>query len=110
MISAGSPRYRYELLIPLYDNERNPVDYAEVVRVGEQLTKRFKGFRVQPTAPYSGEWCHEATLYNDLTLLFIIDGPPEVSDVEWFQAYKEELKVTFRQRGIYLAAHEIVWL
>jgi hypothetical protein len=109
-MSLGAPKYRYELLLPLYDNEGHPIDPLEITRVREQLGAKFGGYRFQPTAPYHGSWEDAGVTYEDVALLFTVDGPREEADLYWFHDYKEELKKAFRQVEIYLAVSEIIWL
>jgi len=110
VIPGGSLKYRYEFLVPLHDNEGNPFDPAEIVQVRDEITEKFGSLHFQPSAPYYGPWEHKGVVYEDKLLLFIVDGPPEETDVQWFQAYKEELKGRFRQLEIYLVAYEVYWL
>lgn len=106
--SVGTPRYRYELLLPLYDNDGNMIDPNEIARVRQRLREKFGGLRFQPAAPDHGAWEHEGQVYEDIAVLLTVDGPQEEEDVRWFLAYKEELKRIFRQIEIYLAVSEVV--
>ncbi|MBI1925890.1 hypothetical protein HYR99_16770 [Candidatus Poribacteria bacterium] len=106
----GTPKYRYELLLPLYENEHHPIDPNEFLRIRDRLGAKFGGYRFQPAAPYHGFWEHLGVVYEDEALLFIVDGPREKEGLRWFQAYKEELKMVFRQIEIYLTVSEVVWL
>ena len=51
-----TPKYRFELLVPLFHNDGSPVEPERIQRVTEALRERFGAYRFQPTAPHTGMW------------------------------------------------------
>lgn len=103
-------KYRFELLLPLTDNEGNPFEPEIFFQVQQDLLERFSGYRCQPLAPHLGAWTEEETTYYDQLLMFTVDAPRSNESLDWFLEYKEHLKVRFRQMEIYLAISEVLWL
>ncbi len=103
-------KYRFELLLPLADNEGVYflAEYFEVVML--DLRQQFGGFRFQPLSPYEDEWEEGAQAFRDRLLLFTTDAPRTDESLTWFVHYKEQLKGKFRQVEIYLAVTEVWWL
>lgn len=102
-------KYRFELLIPLADNEGKLFSQAKITRVAETLLKRFGGCRSLPL-PHVGFWEHEGYVYHEGTLLFTVDAPRSDESLDWFLSYKRRLKRQFQQIAIYLAITEVLWL
>jgi len=102
-------KYRFELLIPLADNEGNRFASEEIRRVRNDLLKQFGGCRSQPMSPYIGSWVEEDIIYHDELVMFTVDAPRTDESLDWFQEYKQILKNAFRQIEIYLAVGEVIW-
>ena len=103
-------KYRFEVMIPLADNDGNRFPMEEIIQVRNNLTDEFGGCRSQPLAPFEGTWVDENKVYLDELMLFIVDAPRTDTSIEWFLKYKEHLKQKFTQIEIYLAISEIMWL
>jgi hypothetical protein len=103
-------KYRFELLLPLTDNEGNPFEPDAFFQVQKNLLDQFGGYRCQPLAPHIGAWTEEAITYYDKLLMFTVDAPRADESLDWFIAYKEHLKPQFQQVEIYLAVGEVLWL
>jgi len=92
-------KYRFELLLPLMDNQGN--EFAKFFQVQGELLDRFGGYRCQPMAPFVGAWREEEATYQDRLLMFTIDAPRSNDSLDWFVAYKRRLKRRFQQVEIY---------
>lgn len=103
-------KYRFELLIPLADNEGRPFPWPKIERVGNTLMERFEGCRCQPLAPHLGLWRYRGIVYREGLLLFTVDSPRADESLDWILAYKNRLKRQFSQVEIYLAVTELLWL
>ena len=107
---AISFKYRFELLIPLFDNEGQLFEPEKILSVHDKLLERFGGCRMEPLSPHIGSSIESEQVYYDQLLMYTIDAPREDASLNWFQDYKESLKIEFKQVEIYLAVSEILWL
>jgi hypothetical protein len=103
-------KYRFEMLIPLADNEGHPFPWSKIERVGNTLMEQFEGCRSQPLAPHLGLWKYRDIVYREPLLLFTVDAPRSDESLDWMLAYKQRLKRQFKQVEIYLAVTEVLWL
>jgi len=103
-------KYRFELLIPLFDNEEQPFEPDKILSVSDKLLLRFGGCRMEPLNPHIGSWIEAERTYYDQLLMFTVDTPREDASLDWFLEYKEHLKTEFKQVEIYLAVSEVLWL
>lgn len=103
-------KYRFELLIPLADNQGRPFAWANIERVSATLLRRFEGCRSQPLTPYLGMWRFRGKEYREGMLLFTADAPRSDESLAWVLSFKERLKRQFKQVDIYLAVTELLWL
>jgi len=107
---AISFKYRFELLIPLLDNEGQPFEPERILSVHDKLLERFGGCRMEPLSPHIGSWTEAEQIYHDQLLMYTVDAPREDASLSWFEEYKEYLKSEFKQIEIYLAVSEVLWL
>ncbi len=103
-------KYRFEVLIPLADNEGNKFPAEQIIQVRDDLTAEFGGCRSQPLAPFIGTWVNGSRLYIDELMLFVVDAPRTDASIDWFLQYKEHLLQQLCQVEIYLAMSELIWL
>lgn len=103
-------KYRFELLIPLADNQGRPFSWPKIGRVGNTLLRRFGGCRCQPLAPHLGLWAAQGIVYREGLLMFTVDAPRSDESLDWMLAYKQRLGRQFGQLEIYLAVTELLWL
>ena len=104
------PKYRFEILIPLYDNAGAPIAPEKIWGVFAEIFSKYGACRTQPLAPHLGWWVEEAessTVYKDWTLMFAIDVDPTEENITWFRNLKQQLAATFNQLEIYIAGMEI---
>jgi hypothetical protein len=103
-------KYRFEVLVPMADNQGRLFPSARLERVGDTLLERFKGCRCQPFSPHRGSWKYRGHTYRESQLQFTVDAPRSDESLQWMVAYKERLKRQFDQIEIYLAVTEVLWL
>jgi hypothetical protein len=103
-------KYRFEILVPLADNEGRRFAPSKIQRVGETLLAHFTGCRCQPFAPYLGMWKFGDDVYREALLLFTVDAPREDQSLDWMLSFKKRLKQQFGQIEIYMAVTELLWL
>jgi hypothetical protein len=103
-------KYRFEVLIPLADNEGRPFPWSRIEGVSTRLPKRFGGCRSQPFAPHLGLWKYRGVVYREGLLLLTVDAPRADASLEWMLAFKQRLKRQFQQLEIYVAVTELLWL
>jgi hypothetical protein len=103
-------KYRFEVLIPLADNEGRPSPWSKIERVGNALMERFEGVRSQPLAPHLGLWQYRGVVYRESLLLFTADAPRSDESLDWMLDYQQRLKRQFKQIEIYVAVTEVLWL
>jgi hypothetical protein len=103
-------KYRFEILIPLADNQGKPFPASKIEHVSEKLVERFRGCRCQPLAPFVGSWKHRGHVYRDNLLLFTVDAPRSDDSMTWMLAFRDRLTTQFSQIEIYLAVTELLWL
>jgi hypothetical protein len=94
-----------QMLLPLYDNAGQPFAAALYHAVRTELTERFGGVTVYSRAPAEGLWKVEDGAERDDLLLFEV--MVEELDRAWWQAYREQVRVRFRQDALVVRAHAI---
>jgi hypothetical protein len=98
-----------QILLPLFDNERNRFDGEFFRAVRDELAAAFGGVTVYSRAPAEGLWKGEsAALQHDEIILF--DVMVEHLDREWWAAYRKTLETRFRQDVVVMRAQEIAIL
>jgi hypothetical protein len=97
---------RYEILLPLRFNDGQSVPDALISDTLIELESRF-GAVSWETQIIRGRWRHEEEVYSDDLMRVIIDIEDLVEHRQFFGAFKECLKVRFRQIEIYMTTHPI---
>jgi hypothetical protein len=105
---------RFEILVPLHDNEGVAVDVRKIFAFIVEVRQRYQACRTQPTAPHLGWWAEEATadaaVFRDWTVMVTVDTDPAEEHVQWFRDLKRRMEQEFRQIVIYVAVVQIHWL
>jgi hypothetical protein len=98
-----------QLLLPLQDNEDQPVANAEFDRVFDELTERFGGVTAYQRSPAEGAWkARPGVVSYDRVVNYEVMVPK--LDRAWWKAYRETLEGRFRQEKILIRATEVVEL
>ena len=95
-----------QILLPLYDNQRQPFPKAFFDRVREGLTKQFGGVTAFVRSPAVGVWENEsgAVCRDDIVLFEVmVDGV----DRAWWETYRRMLEQQFNQDAILIRATEV---
>lgn len=97
--------YLIQLLLPLYDNEREPFGREAFDRVRDELTRRFGGVTAFRHAPAEGVWKQgEDSVSRDEVITFEIMS--KELDRAWWSRYRSELEARFRQELIVVRSIE----
>lgn len=92
-----------QLLLPLYDNNRQPFSSTEFVRVRRELTDRFGGVTAHTRSPAEGFWEDDEghTRRDDVIIVEVM-----VEEIEraWWHAYGTELASRFAQEEMVIRA------
>jgi hypothetical protein len=98
--------YLVQLLLPLYDNHRQPFGRAAFDRVRNELTERFGGATAFLRAPAEGVWQTEdgAVSRDEIVIFEVMTGE---LDRAWWARYRAELACRFRQEELIIRASEV---
>ncbi|RFS17727.1 hypothetical protein [Emticicia sp. C21] len=92
--------YQIEILLPLADNKDKPFKSEYFEQVQQHLTEKFGGLTAFTRTPAEGLWKQSkgSKATHDDIIIFEVLTPTIKKG--WWQDYKEELKVIFRQEDI----------
>jgi len=67
---------------------------------------------MQPLSPFLGWYMGEEAFYEDLCLLFTVEGDRTEENLLWFKEYRDTTLIPLLedQEVIYLAVSEVLWL
>jgi hypothetical protein len=97
---------RYELLLPRQFNDQQPVPDGLLIETLLELERQFKSVSSE-TQIIRGLWQHEGRSYRDELVRVFVDVDDTPENRQFFQEYKEQLKVRFRQIDIWMATYLI---
>jgi hypothetical protein len=98
--------YLIQLLLPLYDNNKQPFSHEEFDYVRDELAKRFGGVTAFRRSPAEGVWREgEGGVSRDEVVIFEVMA--EQLDRQWWSRYREELEKRFRQERIIIRATQV---
>lgn len=95
-----------QILLPLYDNNGQPFPQETYNGVRDELTQQFGGLTTYVRSPARGLWQEEEgkTVRDDIVIYEVM---AEQLDRAWWQAYREQLRRTYRQEELVIRANEI---
>ncbi len=98
-----------EVLLPLNDNDGQPLDRGLYKRVAGELTERFGGLTAHTRAPAQGLWKEEPrnTTHDDIVIYEVMTP---ILERDWWETYRLELERRFRQQHVVIRAIGIVLL
>src|SRR4051812_36113328 len=99
--------YLIELFLPLADNQGSPFTREQHQAVEQALTEKFGGVTAYPRMPASGRWKAADSDEQQHDDLIIYEVMAEALDESWWQVYRKQLEVEFRQDRILIRAHSI---
>ena len=98
--------YLIQILLPLYDNQGSPFPQHELLRVRDELSERFGGITTYMRSPARGLWKEtgESTVHDDIVIFEVMTAE---LDRDWWQGYREQLTLAFRQALLIVRVSEI---
>jgi hypothetical protein len=91
-----------QVLLPLRDNDGRAFEAADFSRVRAELAERFGGVTAYVNAPAEGVWREGGEEDRDPIVLFEVMA--DDLDRVWWRAYRETLRVRFRQEELVVRA------
>ncbi|MDB5263441.1 MAG: hypothetical protein JWQ14_2724 [Adhaeribacter sp.] len=88
-----------QILLPLYNEEKEVFPEAVFTRIRGQLTEQFGGITTYSRAPATGLWKEkEDKTVKDAIIIYEVIA--KTLDQDWWRNYKEHLEKIFRQDEI----------
>jgi hypothetical protein len=97
---------RYEILLPRWFNDQEPVPDELVADTILELRGQF-GAVSSETQIIRGLWENQGQSFCDELVRLFVDVPDTPEVHQFFQEFKERLKVRFRQIDIWMTTHPI---
>ena len=94
------------LLLPLYDNDKQPLPNMLFAQVREELLEQFGGLTAHTRAPAKGLWQEDSShaVRDDLLIYEVMTAE---LDRGWWQSYRATLERRFRQEQVLIRAQRI---
>jgi hypothetical protein len=91
----------WHLVLPLHDNDKNPIPKELLDSVVDQIADSFPGMSIVST---SGRWKESGVVYSDNSLTVIVEALPTDHDASkaFFETLKRDLATKFQQQKIYV--------
>jgi hypothetical protein len=101
--------YLIQLLLPLYDNDRQALPKSLFRTVSDELIERFGGLTTYSRTPASGYWLEDGdnTVHDESVVYEVM---ADELDREWWGGYRAELEQRFRQETLVVRAHALTLL
>lgn len=99
-----------QVLLPLYDNDANPISPDLFQQVRSELSSRYGGLTVYSQSPAEGLWQEdegENPVHDELILFEVMT---DQLDRPWWSAYRQKLEERFEQEEIVIRAQRITRL
>ncbi len=97
---------RYEMLLPLQFNDRNPVPNALIAETLLELESQF-GSVSSETQIIRGIWHHQGELYRDELVRVFVDVADTEENRQFFEGFKEKIKSKFGQLDIWMTTYPV---
>jgi hypothetical protein len=95
-----------QLLLPLYNNDKQPLARELFIQVRDELVERFGGLTAYTRAPASGLWQeHDGQTTRDE--LVIYEVMTDKLDQQWWRQYRAELEKRFQQEALVVRAQDV---
>ena len=94
---------RFEILLPLQFNDGKPVPTELIVAVELELEERFGAISTE-TQTIRGRWQQEGQTFQDNLIRLFVDVLDTEDTRQFFRDYKEQLKVRFQQKEIWVTS------
>lgn len=96
------PGHLVQILLPLYDNEHQPLPAQLHEEVKSSLTLEFGGVTAYVHAPAEGRWKDGSRETRDEMVMYEV--VTDQLDTDWWSRYREALTRRFQQKEIMLRA------
>jgi hypothetical protein len=97
---------RFEILLPRRFNDGQPVPDELIADTLLELEERFGAVSCE-TQTIQGLWRYEEQLFRDDLVRVFVDAPDVPESREFFLAFKERAKASFRQIDIWMTTYPI---
>ncbi len=97
---------RYEILLPRWSNEHQPITDEAIGETLLELRKRF-GAVSSETQIIRGLWEHLGQIFSDDLIRIFVDVADTDENHQFFEQFKERLKTRFAQIDIWMTTHLI---
>jgi len=101
-----SEKRRYEILLPLHYNDGSEVGEDQRNAMLAELEAQFGGWTMLP-GPVRGVWMEKQNRFEDKSCLVFVDVDDTPSNRQWMRAFKDRVKVRFRQNEVYLVSYKV---
>ena len=97
---------RYEILIPIEDNDGNIFPPGIITEIVEEIANTFGGVSVD-CGRIDGAWTDGDKTYTDVLRRIFVDTPGGLDVAEWFQRSKIKWEECFCQEEIYIVSYPV---
>lgn len=97
---------RFEILLPRRFNDGQPVPDELIADALIELEERFGAVSCE-TQTVVGLWRHEDQLFRDDLIRVFVDVPDVPESRQFFFAFKDRVKASFRQVDIWMTTYPI---
>ncbi len=97
--------YLVQILLPVHDNDGDPLPQVKYRRVAAELGQRFGGLTAYTRAPAEGQWSDEGQTTHDEIVVFEV--MTDALDRAWWQDYRRTLERRFKQQVVIIRAQPI---
>ena len=94
--------YLVQLLLPLYDNDKQLFGRERFARVREELTAQFGGVTAFVRSPAVGLWRDDEDITRDDVVMFEVMS--DELDQAWWGRYRHKLEAEFKQEELVVRA------
>ncbi len=94
-----------QILLPLRDNEHQPLPAVLHAQVKQELTEKFGGMTAYVHSPAEGQWQDSGAEEHDDMVMYEVMTP--MVNAGWWADYRQELEARFKQEEIMIRAMKI---
>jgi hypothetical protein len=95
-----------QIFLPLYDNRQQPIADSQFQTVRKELVEKFGGLTAHTSAPLEGLWKDDPqhTTRDDMVIFEVM---ADALDKSWWQNYRHQLEIRFKQEQVLIRAQTI---
>ena len=97
---------RFEMLLPRRYNDGQEVPDKIISDTLVELQEQFGAVSCE-SQYIRGTWAHEDHVYRDDLIRVFVDTPDLPQSKEYFKAFKERMKIRFKQIDIWVTTYQI---